>query len=129
MCVLVVTNFVFSLFLTIAESYLNQLHRRRQQHHHQYGTVVGHHSAGAAATELRRYDCTDCGKSYSARGNLSRHRRQECAYSQTAIDLKCFLCSYVTRRQDTLKKHVLTHVKGAAAAAATVGGKMIIDKL
>lgn len=56
-----------------------------------------------------RYICPDCGKSYSARGNLSRHRRQECPYSPTAVDFRCDFCSYVTRRQDTLKKHIQTH--------------------
>lgn len=57
-----------------------------------------------------RHTCVDCGKSYSVRGNLSRHRRQECPYSKTAIDLKCYYCNYMTRRQDTLKKHISTHI-------------------
>lgn len=60
--------------------------------------------------DKRRHTCVDCGKSYSVRGNLSRHRRQECPYSKTAIDLKCIYCNYMTRRQDTLKKHIFTHV-------------------
>lgn len=60
--------------------------------------------------DKRRHTCIDCGKSYSVRGNLSRHRRQECPYSKTAIDLKCYYCNYMTRRQDTLKKHISTHI-------------------
>lgn len=62
------------------------------------------------SNDKRRHTCIDCGKSYSVRGNLSRHRRQECHYSKTAIDLKCFYCNYMTRRQDTLKKHISTHI-------------------
>lgn len=76
-------------------------------------SVAGYYSFISSNYQRQRHfgvhSCPDCGKSYSSRGTLSRHRRQECQFSETAIDFKCLFCNYVTRRQDTMKKHVLTH--------------------
>ncbi|XP_026469950.1 zinc finger protein SNAI2 [Ctenocephalides felis] len=64
------------------------------------------------ANETARYQCPDCGKSYSTYSGLSKHQQFHCAASETSQAKKSFSCKYCDKEYvslGALKMHIRTH--------------------
>ncbi|KAG8259309.1 hypothetical protein J6590_014778 [Homalodisca vitripennis] len=57
----------------------------------------------------KRFVCSQCGRQYKVKGNLTKHQRQECCKEP---QFHCSLCPYKAKQKGTLKTHMaLKHVK------------------
>lgn len=59
-----------------------------------------------------RYQCPDCGKSYSTYSGLSKHRQFHCAAAEGNLAKKSFSCKYCSKVYTSLgalKMHIRTH--------------------
>ncbi|XP_032662880.1 zinc finger protein 2-like [Odontomachus brunneus] len=50
------------------------------------------------------YVCDDCGKQYTWKPSLTRHRREECGKEP---QFRCLMCNARTRRSSQMKQHML----------------------
>uniref|UniRef100_A0AAQ4QUG7 C2H2-type domain-containing protein n=1 Tax=Gasterosteus aculeatus aculeatus TaxID=481459 RepID=A0AAQ4QUG7_GASAC len=60
---------------------------------------------GVTASRERPFHCTQCGASFTQKGNLLRHIKLHSGEKP----FKCPMCSYACRRRDALSGHLRTH--------------------
>lgn len=80
---------------------------------------VDHHmpsamSGATTKTEVPRYQCTDCAKSYSTYSGLTKHKQFHCTAAGNNQAKKSFNCSYCPKTYTSLgalKMHIRTHTK------------------
>uniref|UniRef100_A0A669CAZ6 IKAROS family zinc finger 1 (Ikaros) n=2 Tax=Oreochromis niloticus TaxID=8128 RepID=A0A669CAZ6_ORENI len=65
----------------------------------------------------RPFQCTQCGASFTQKGNLLRHIKLHSGEKP----FKCHLCSYACRRRDALTGHLRTHSVGKPHKCAYCG--------
>lgn len=58
-----------------------------------------------------KFECTDCGKQFTARCNLIRHKRCNCPLGRSLPRYKCNMCGYSTGRSDSWRTHLEKHKK------------------
>ena len=68
-------------------------------------------SSTSSTTTSPRYQCPDCGKSYSTYSGLSKHQQFHCAAAegQTKKSFSCEYCEKVYVSAGALKMHIKTH--------------------
>lgn len=68
-------------------------------------------STTSSTTTASRYQCPDCGKSYSTYSGLSKHQQFHCAAAegQTKKSFSCKYCEKVYVSLGALKMHIRTH--------------------
>lgn len=77
-----------------------------------YEPTPEHSSNGSMKTE--RYQCADCGKSYSTYSGLTKHSQFHCTASATSQVKKSFSCEFCPKTYNSmgaLKMHIRTHTK------------------
>ncbi|CAG5097799.1 Similar to lola: Longitudinals lacking protein [Cotesia congregata] len=62
-----------------------------------------------------KYSCDDCGKSYTWKPSLTRHKREECGKDP---QFSCPFCKIKIRRSGVLKRHLI-HVHKWASYTET----------
>lgn len=65
-------------------------------------------------SDLPRYQCSDCNKSYSTYSGLTKHKQFHCAASPTSQAKKSFDCQFCPKTYTSLgalKMHIRTHTK------------------
>lgn len=78
-----------------------------------YESSVDLHPA-TTKTEVPRYQCTDCAKSYSTHSGLNKHKQFHCTASGNSQAKKSFNCSFCSKTYTSLgalKMHIRTHTK------------------
>ena len=53
---------------------------------------------------VRREYCDKCGRSYSKKANLDRHKKYECEVDR---NFSCPVCPYKAKRKEHLKRHMI----------------------
>lgn len=73
-----------------------------------------HHHQPTNKTEVPRYQCSDCAKSYSTHSGLNKHKQFHCIASGNSQAKKTFNCSFCAKAYTSLgalKMHIRTHTK------------------
>lgn len=83
-------------------------------HHMINANSSNEHSVIMKTTDLPRYQCSDCNKSYSTYSGLTKHKQFHCTVSPTSQAKKSFDCQFCPKNYNTmgaLKMHIRTHTK------------------
>lgn len=74
-------------------------------------TTTSSSSTSSTSSSSPRYQCQDCGKSYSTYSGLSKHQQFHCAAAegQTKKSFSCKYCEKVYFSLGALKMHIRTH--------------------
>lgn len=90
------------------------INRNNNNSHTTISTFRSQSNATAAFPNHARYICHLCGKSYTAKGSLVRHKKFECQFNPAIVTFKCPYCSHESRRRDHLRCHIMKHLKNDA---------------
>lgn len=114
--------FFFSQFVSFldATTYAISMHscsRQSINRNNNNSHIISSHTTFQSQSQFQniaRYICHLCGKSYTAKGSLVRHKKFECQFNPAIVTFKCPYCSHESRRRDHLRCHVMKHLKSGA---------------